>query len=370
MRDQPERLELLVGGQLYAGWEKIGVTRAMDAAAGTFSLTVTDRWSPNSKPWEINPGDECTVRIGGETVISGFVDIVRPSYGASSHSIEVQGRDRSADMVDCSAVHEPDEWRNISLTRLAEILGKPFGVTVKAEADVGAVIDLVKLQQGETAFEALNRYAKMRKILVMPDGKGGILLTRTGTQRAAVELVQGNNILEASGTLDVSERFSEYTVKGQGQFSEETDGETEAHVLATAKDIGVKRYRPLIVVADTEATTATAQERATWEANTRLGASAKGTITVQGWRQQAGGALWLPNLLVRIRSTWMRLDGEMLIREVTFTKDGGGTKTQLGVVSPQAFEPEPPDGNQKKKKKKKGGANPWEEALAEDASDE
>lgn len=363
MRD--DRVELLIGGQLYAGWTKVGVTRAMDAAAGTFNLSVTDRWSPNDRPWPITPGDACEVRLGGETVITGYVDLARPSYGAESHAIEVQGRDKSEDMVDCSAVHDPDEWRGIDLLQLAQILGQPFGITARAETSVGAAFDLVKLQHGESALEALTRHAKMRKVLVMPDGRGGILLTRTGTRRAAVELVQGKNILSAEGTLDASERFSQYLVKGQAGYSEETDGEVEAHASGAATDAGVTRYRPLLIVADTGANDATAQERATWEANTRLGKAAEAAITIQGWRQAPGGALWEPNTLVRVRSDWLRLDGEMLVRQVTFSKSASGTTTKLDVVSPQAYEPEPPDGKQSKKTKGKAG-NPWMASISED----
>lgn len=280
-----DAVELLIDGKLYGGWKSASVTRAMDAASGTFNLSVTDRWTPASEPWAIEPGDACELRVDGETLISGYVDMVRANYNGTGRSIQVQGRDKSADMIDCSAVHKPDQWKNITVLQLAEILAKPFGITVKAETDVGAPIDLVKLQHGETALEALNRHAKMRKVLVMPDGKGGILLTRTGARQAAVPLVQGQNILEASGTLDWSERFSEYIVKGQSGYREETSEETEAHAVATTKDAYVDRYRPLIVVNDTETNSGTAKERAAWEANTRIGKSAQAQITVQGWRQ-------------------------------------------------------------------------------------
>lgn len=359
------QVELLIDGKLYAGWKQIGITRAMDACAGTFNLTVSDRWEPNSQPWAIEPGDKCEVRIDGDVAITGYVDLVRASYDSGSHSFQVQGRDKSSDMVDCSAVHSPDEWKNIGLQQLAEKLGKPFGITVKAETDLGKPIDLVKLQHGETALEALNRHAKMRKALVMPDGKGGILLTRAGTRRAGVELIQGVNILSAEGSLDWSERFSEYIVKGQAGYREDTDGETEAHASATVKDKGVDRYRPLLLTTECEGNNATVKDRATWEANTRLGKSAQATITVQGWRQTDGGALWEPNLLVRVRSSWLSLDGEMLIRKVTLDKGDRGTTTRLEIVSPQAFDPEPPDGKKGKKQKKSG--NSWAAALGEDA---
>lgn len=364
MRD--DRVELLVGGQVYAGWEEVGVTRAMDGAAGGFTLQVADRWSANSRPWEIQPGDICEVRLGGETVITGYVDLARPSFSRTSHSIEVQGRDRSADLVDCSAVHDPDEWRDIDFLELANILGAPFGVTARAEVDVGAPFTLVKLDQGETVLEALARHAKMRRLLVMPDGQGNLVITRAGTARAEVELAQGGNILDARGTLDWSERFSQYAVKGQANFGEETDPEAEAHVLGQAKDAYINRYRPLLITAETDANPLSAQQRAEWEATTRLGMSTQAEITVQGWRQRESGPLWQPNTLVRVRSRWLRMDGEMLVRQVAFGKSNGGTTTTLSLVSPLAYEPEPPDGSQKKKPKGDAKENPWLTAISEE----
>jgi prophage tail gpP-like protein len=363
MRD--DHVELLLGGLLYAGWTEVGITRAMDAAAGTFRLALTDRWVGRDEPWEITPGDACEVRVGGEIVISGYVDIVRSSFSASSHAIEVQGRDRSADLVDCTALHTPDEWRGIDLLGLANRLGKPFGVTARAEVPVGPAFAHVKLDQGEGALEALVRHARMRSLLVMPDGQGNILLTRAGQNRAEVTLAQGENLLEATGTLDWSQRFSDYVVKGQsGYRKEDSDAEREAHIQGQTKDAFVRRYRPLMLTTDADTSGATAQARAVWEANTRIGKSAAASCTVQGWRQRPGGPLWLPNLLVQVRAPWMRMGGQMLVREVTLARGNGGTTAQLEIVSPLTYSPEPVD--PKKVKKKKGGKNPWMEVIPED----
>ena len=76
----------------------------------------------------------------------------------------------------------------------------------------------------------------------------GVLTTDTIEQaveridhRASVELVQGQNILSANGKLDWSERFSEYIVKGQGGFSEETDGEKQESGQCASVSLEVAR---------------------------------------------------------------------------------------------------------------------------------
>lgn len=364
-------LELLVNGMAYAGWTSLGVTRAMDAASGAFTVTLTERWEGREgmaaqvEPWPILPGDQCEVRLAGVPLIVGYVDMFRPAYSATAHTINIQGRDKTSDLIDCSAVHAPDEWRNLDLLQFARAVAAPFGVPVSAEAEVGERFALIKLQQGETAFEAIERYARQRRLLLMPDGAGGLLLTRAGTRRAEVALVQGENILDASGTIDHSQRFSAYTVKAQAGFSVDSDGEAEAHIEGAVTDSGISRYRPLLIVAESGGTGASVRERAAWEANSRLGKSAAASITVQGWRQYPGGPIWSPNMLVAVRSAWLRLDGEMIIRQATFERGEQGTTTRLDLVSPQAFAPEPPD-SRKTKTNKAGKRNIWAEAIGEE----
>lgn len=369
-----DELELLVNGMSYAGWTSLGVTRAMDASSGAFTVELTERWDEGSgpamlEPWPILPGDECEVKLAGESLIKGYVDIFRPSFDANSHTINIQGRDKTADIIDCSAVHNPDQWKNLDVLAFAKIICKPFNIEVKADVDVGERFATIKLQQGETGFEAIERYAKQRKLLLMPGGGGGLLITRAGTKRASVSLVQGENIKVASGSIDHSQRFSEYIVKAQASFNEWSDGEREAHIRASVTDTGVQRYRPMLIIAEAGGTGASVKDRATWEANTRIGKSASASITVQGWRQFPGGPLWEPNMLVPVSSPWLRMDGEMMIRQVTYERGDGGTTSKLDIVSPQAFAPEPPD-SKDAKTRKAGKRNVWAEAIGEEDAPE
>lgn len=368
----PDEVQFLHKGKQYAGWTEVKVTRAMDAIAGAFVIQLTERWAGNGRipaqltPWPILNGDPCEIRIDGETIINGYVDQFRPSFGPLSHSIEIQGRDKTCDLVDCSAFHQPDQWKNIGLLEVARILCAPFGVSVRADVDLGEKFSTVKIQQGETVFSALDRLARFRKVILSPDGAGGVVLTRAGQSRAATRLVQGVNILEADANLDTSQRYSLYVVKGQSVASLTLDGETETHAEARVTDTDVTRYRPLVVMAEGGADNASSHDRAVWEANVRLGRSAVARIKVRGWRQGPSGALWSPNLLVPVKSPYLRMDGDMLIRQVTYSRTpGAGTTCDLDLVSPQAFSPEPPD-KEKAKRQATGGRNIWREALGDD----
>lgn len=370
-----EQVALLINGKQYRGWSEISLNTAMDALAGAFSISLTERWAGDGRTpsqieaWPILNGDRCQVTIDGEAIIDGYVDQFRPSFSPTEHTIEVQGRDKTCDLIDCTAFHQPDQWKNLDLLQIAKILCDPFDIKVSSDVDVGPRFDVIKLQQGETVFAALDRLARFRKVLLSPGVAGGVLITQAGRSRATVRLQQGVNIKSASGVLDTSQRFSNYIVKGQNVSSKTSDGELEAHAEAKVTDSAVTRYRPLVVMAETGATNGSAADRATWEANVRLGRSATATVTLRGWRQGLTGPLWKPNQLVGITSSFLRMDGDMLIRQVTYKRSSSsGTECELSLISPQAFSPEPPDKAEsaKDKRTKNSGRNIWREALGDD----
>ena len=345
-------VELLVNGLRYGGWTDVEVKRSMEAVSGAFTVGLTERWAGQDRPWVILPGSECTIYVDGELMITGYVDALDVSFDAGSHNVTVKGRDKTADMVDCSAVHTPDQWTNIGLDKLARILASPFGVPVTIEADVGAAFPSVKLDHGETAYEALERHARQRAALLLPDRRGGLVVTTPGARRAAVKLEQGVNVLSASGGLDFSSRFSDYIVKGQTVGSDDWDAEAAAHVTASDSDNRISRYRPLIVQAEALQDNGSAKKRAVWEKNVRKGRSAKATVTVQGWRQSPGGPIWDINMIVRATLPWLQINGDMMVSSVSFKKSERGTVTELEIASPEALQPDVTNVGKRKKKEK------------------
>lgn len=340
-------VKLKVDGREYSGWKSLRVGRGIEQIAGTFELSVTERWAGQEQPWPILPGAECVLSINGHDLISGWVDDVVPSYDVTRHGIKVSGRDRTGGLVDCSAIHESGEWKDRTLLQIAKDLATPFGVTVTAEASVGAPFATASIQEGETAFETIERLARFRGVLLVSNGCGGLVITRTSTERIATGLVQGENILSASATLSHRDRYSRYIVKGQNSGSDFSTPAQNASVSAEATDPAISRYRPLVIVAEDQGDVTKLADRAKWEAGVRAGRSCRATITVQG--RSHGDGLWHPNRLVSVRDDFLRLDGDMLITSVTFILDEKGSRTELELCRPEAFElqalPEPASGD-------------------------
>lgn len=337
-------VSLLVNGKLYEGWEDVAITRSLRAISGGFTLGVSDRWGDLEQAWQIVPGDECQLKIGKESLITGFVDRVSPAFTAGSRKITVAGRDKTADMVDSSAIHNPGSWMQISLLKLAKILAQPFGVKVTvdptATAAAADLIPGVTITHGETSFELLEKYARQRGVLLTSDGAGGILITKAGTARANTSLVQGENLLEASADYDYKDRFSNYTVKFTAAPLSGDDVGVDLSPKGSATDPDVKRYRPLLVIAETATTPALCRARAQWEAKVRAGKSSRMRCSVVTWRQ-GDGSLWKFNTRVQIDASWLGVKTEMLISTVTMKKGNDGTITELELERVDAYSPDP-----------------------------
>lgn len=326
---------LQVGGRNYGGWKSVRVTLGMEQIAGAFELAVSERFPGQPEAWPILPGDECRVLVKGRPVITGYVDEVAPSYGRDSHDVLVTGRDRTGDLVDCSAAYKSGEWHGATLDRIAADICAPFGIKVTATATVGRPFSRFALQEAETSFEALERAAKMRGVLLMSDGNGGLLLTRAAGERIGTALVKGQNVERASGWFSHKDRYSRYVIKGQAPGSEDSTPEHNAQTKAEAQDVAVRRYRPLIILAE-QGDGGTYADRAKWERNIRAGRASRINYTVTGWEHAAG--LWLPNRLVQVQDDFLGVDGDLIIAQVVFSLDGEGSLTHLELCRREAFD--------------------------------
>lgn len=329
-------LRLNIGGNSYGGWTAMYLHASVEEIAGTVELSLTERWPEHQEPLVIDPGAACTVSIDGQTVITGYVDAVEAGADASNHTLSVSGRDKTADLVDCSAVHAKGEWRNARIDQIARDLATPFGVQVRTSGDLGSPFPSWAIEPGESAYDCLERAARQRGVLLTSDGTGALVIGQPGTATVATALRMGDNLLSGRIRNDNASRYSEYRVLGQRAGSDQVSGAAAAQVKATAKDSGVARYRPLVIVDEDQGDIAGFQRRAKWEASVRAARALTYTAMVQGWQHASG--LWRTNTLVQVYDPVLRLDRQLLVRDVDYVcDDQSGQITQLVLTPAEAY---------------------------------
>lgn len=334
MTDTQNAVRLVVSGQEYGGWKEVSITAGIERQARDFTLSVTDRWpGATDIPRRIRPGDLCEVFIGADKVLAGFVDGTPIGYDARQVSVGVTGRSKTADLVDCSAINSPGQWRNQKLERIAADLAAPYGIQVVTETATGGPILDHQIQQGETAFESIDRILRLRQLLATDDEHGRLVFIEVGKTRAATALVVGGedgNILKADAPLDYKERFSEYVCKGQRAGDDDAFAAAVSEGSASIGDSAIKRRRVLVIRQSGQADEGTCRERVEYERSHRAARSLATTYTVAGWRQ-ADGSLWRPNLLVRVRDGIVGFDQDLLIAEVNWQLSDSGMLTGIKV---------------------------------------
>lgn len=332
-------IEVKVDGAIYGGWKTARIPFGIEQIANSFDISVTDRWSGQDTPRPIKVGSNCQVLLDGDLVITGFIDDVNVDFDATNHGINITGRDKTGDLVDCSAIHKSGQWSNSSLDKIVRDVCAPFGIKVITETAIGDAFSTFSIQEGETAFECIDRACRMRAVMPVSDGKGNLVITRAKSGGPVAELIQGENIKKCQGAFSLQERFSSYLIKGQDRSADDNDDATiHTQVSARSEDNFIKRYRPLIVLAEDKGAHATYKQRAEWERNVRRGRSARATVTVNGWRN-VSGALWRANTMAHLNAAYLSVNTDLLIVGGTYIlSESEGQLTELNLVGREAFD--------------------------------
>jgi prophage tail gpP-like protein len=332
---QKDAVTFYVNNKVFEGFKNVKIARNLTSLTGTFSITVTDKWKVDQDDFEIKPGDRIHCHLGKTALFEGYVDKLSLSLSSSSRNITIDGRDRTQDLVDCSIINA-SEFNDLDFTGIANVLCKPFGLKVLPQVDVGAKFKKFSVRQGETVFEALERAAKERQLLLMSSPHGNLVVDKRGNKRATSELIEGINVLSAGVSFDNTQRFSEYIIKGQstGLVGNPKDATKNK---GSAKDNGITRNRPTIIIAENAVDNDGAQKRAEWESTFRAAKASQVSVTVVGWKQE-DGSIWAANQLVQIDIRSIGIKSQMLIQRVKFDQSSNGRRTELELVRKDAFE--------------------------------
>lgn len=330
------QISVTVRGQSYAGWLSSEVQRDLEAITGTFSIPVA--LTPGAPP-AIQRQDEVQIHIGSTLVMTGFVLAAEPFYSRNDCGVRVMGRDRTGDLVRCTAIHKGGQWRATKLDRICRDLVEPYGLQVIAETDIGAPIADFKLSHGETVVDALARAARLRGVMVTRDNLGRLLLTRAGARRFKGSIMRGLNVISMQGIGTDEGRHSVYIA--YGQCNTVADFESARSLKAQAKDAEIRRYLPLVINADGNTTQAELETLVKHTARVRRGHSMGFKYVVEGWTYQ--GEAWPLNERVAIYDDVAGLDGaEWLITSVRQTCDlREGDVTELTVRPIEAYDTAP-----------------------------
>lgn len=333
-------LTIIVAGGAVSGWEEIEVKLNLESFPNSFSIALS---SP-SGAIPAKAGDPCAILLGDDLVITGYVDRDANEGSAGSHVLQLVGRGKTCDLVDCSAEWPSGQLVNGTALDIATKLALPYsiGVELGDGADPGPPIPAPwALNFGETGAEIIQRVAQNASLLAYEDSSGKLILGRVGSDVASSGIVYGQNVQAWSVENSMDGRYSAIVCCAHSM-----DAYTDfagSEFFDTEPDPNVPRHRQLDIVLESVALDP--QEftirKAKWEIARRGGRGTMVTATVDSWRDSAG-RLWAPNTMVPVVLPGLRGFDTLCISQVTFRKSSeGGTTADIVAMPPFAFTPAP-----------------------------
>lgn len=346
-------MELELGGRVWTDFVAASVTDRLDALCKEFSFELT---SQSGAPIPFRGGESCRVKIDGQTILSGYIEKVSVDGGADEHTIKVEGRSRTADILDSaiagalSDIRPPTTLSAVCNSVIAHI-GSDVGVfdTVNP-APFAKAIDVVAPEPAQNCFEFLEQWARKRQCLLSETADGRLWIRRADgvsvdkwVQQRAEGDRSANNVLSYSVSYDLTNRFRSYEFNAQLSLLALVDaGETPDDQIvdqrATVEDSGLTgRGRQMVIQSESMFAGGELEQRAVWERDIRRARSRVYSCEVSGPYGQ-DGQLWKTGELPFVRDDLCGIDTRMLCNSVAFSLDAdGGTVTTLGFVERGAY---------------------------------
>lgn len=346
-------MRLEVKGIEYDNFTAASCEIRLDALSNTFSFEAVAA-AGEALPFK---GDEaCRVIVNDEVVLTGTIEVVDVSYSAGSHTIMVQGRDKTGDLLDSTIDVIDDLNAPITLKQVIEKVIENIGADITVIEDVTtepfeAAQDLIAAEPGDNAFQLIEKYARKRQVLLTSNGDGNIVIT-SGSAKTALGSIQhiidadDNNVIAGSFSFDSTGRYNVYKFASQLNpialnLAGEIGLDSVSDQSGGASDPDVRIGRQLVLIAESPFSDNQNEARAKWEANIRKARGLVYSVTVSGFGVDDTGLigdLWEINTLYQIIDDYLGKSEPMLCNSVTFTLDAqGGELTSLSFVDQNAY---------------------------------
>lgn len=335
------KVQLLIAGKVHEDWESYDVDSDLLIPADAWRVTLGLRGG--QLPPEVSAGAAVEVRVGEERVMMGRVDEVCHRVDKHEHGFTLSGRDKAADLVDCSAPIFTK--RQVTLAEIATALTRQFGIkNLRIDAASTRTREKVNVEPGDTAWDALAHAAEANGLWPWFEPDGTLVVGGPDYSKPEVATLilrrdsQGNNVESLDLRRSISERYSHVTVLGQTHGTETETGKNALHATWKDNEMVAIVYRPKIVIDHESDNTGVAEDRAKkLISDARLNGFSL-TSRVKGHciiapGQPADGKLWSPGQRVHVVSDVHGLDAAFFLIGRRFT--GGrreGAMTELRLV--------------------------------------
>ena len=308
----------------YTGWKTAKLTRSIEQPAASFSFSAPHP----QKNVQIKVQDEIEISIEGETQTKGKIFKIGGSSNSDDANRSYSGRSSIADAIDSSA--EPKLWQNISAKNIINQLLQPYPIKTEFIIEPQIKTEL-RVNPGDTVWQSIDKLLQKENLLAFELKPGILTIDRAPENNAFASLEFGTqDILSLDGySLDITNRFENYTVVGEGILG------SPASAIGKAIDNNIKG-RSIIIQLSGNVNNERCQIVADYESAVRAARSLSFSYRVPNWYTN-DGKLWIPNKRVNIEDEENDINGEHLLTSVTLNETGKDEWAVLKFAPPESY---------------------------------
>ncbi len=336
------KLVLKINNISYSGFEDVEIYKSMLTGSGGFAVAVSNYYKGGNSLSDIKIGDVCVVEIEGQKVLTGIIDKMPVMYGQSYSWLNIVGRDKTCDLIDCSYNFTPNEWKNQTVGNLIKNICNSFSIGVvidsSALSEINIKLDTYKVNEGISAYDNIADLCRDYSLMAFPYGDGKLYLTKATTSKYTTDgIITGINIDAAATDQSNEERYKTYIAKGQGISSDNKELSDYISCSGEFEDSIISRVRPFVMFMDLPTTIGGCKKRAKWESRIRAGISRAIEYQIPGW-VQSNNKIWEINSLTKVKDKILGKDENMLIMSIRYIfKKDTGEISKITVVHKDTF---------------------------------
>ena len=390
-------VSILVDGQIYKGWKSARIECSIEQISRAFALSVTDNFPGNENFKRLGPGQKVQLFIGSDVVCTGYITSTPIRYDAKSVTVQVQGKSKTVDLVDCCSPwaaiapngggvgQKPDSWQDVkgvkqntksvpaaktvnkswhnqSAKQIISDLCAPSGINVICEVEeLNSKLANFTVNPGEKVFESINRLLTKENLIVTDNELGDLVIAEVASAEKCDDMLEtGKNVISGSAGFDFSKRYSKYVVLGQHKGTDLEFGSKVSQDQGIAEDPGVNRPRLLVLKDTGQSSNTLASNRAEFEKNLNAAKSNACAHRVQGWRQTPGH-LWKINSEIEINDQILKLRDVQLITKITYSLDNSGSFTDIESMPKDGYSKKGSTNNNTSKNTQSSSKDSWKD---------
>ena len=333
--DSPDQVTIIIDGIRVEQFSDASILLTIDNVGNGFSFNApffpgTKDYRDLFRPFKYQ---DTQIYIGENLVLNGTIEKIAPSVTETSNSVNIQGRSKTAVLVDCTFENgDIMEFKGATLDEIAATVIEKFELEVSFPDGAGAIFEKAGSDSPtETIFNFLQNLARQRSLLMSQTQDGKLLFRRAKTSGVPVaELIEGHQgILISTASYDSTKRFSKYDVFGQEAGKNDN--------FASIIDSLVLTTRPKSIQGN-DTNQGNIKDVATWTLTSDIASSINSPIGYEGWLRP-DGELWAEDELVLVQAPSLMIYKPyvMSIKSVNFNSTPDSKHVEFGLTIPGAY---------------------------------